>query len=245
MELNKKGKYNYVVEPFHVDYTGKLTWGVLGNQLLNCAGFHSTERGFGIGSLNEEDYTWVLSRLAIEMKQMPKQYEEYSVETWMENIYRLFTDRNFVIYNKDSEPIGYASSVWAMISLQTRKPANLLTLHEGEIIKYALEETCPIDKPSRIKVVSEEIRSTYNIKYSDIDINGHTNSVKSIEHILDLFPYDYFEKGIQRFEIAYVAESYYGDTLYFYVDEIGYKDYAIEVKRNNEVVVCRSKVKFF
>ena len=45
---NKIGTYYFVAEPFHVDFTGRLTMGVLGNHLLNAAGFHSTERGFGI-----------------------------------------------------------------------------------------------------------------------------------------------------------------------------------------------------
>ena len=45
-ENNKIGTYKFVAEPFHVDFTGRLTMGVLGNHLLNCAGFHATERGF-------------------------------------------------------------------------------------------------------------------------------------------------------------------------------------------------------
>ena len=65
-ENNKIGTYKFVAEPFHVDFTGRLTMGVLGNHLLNCAGFHATERGFGIATLNEDNYTWVLSRLAVE-----------------------------------------------------------------------------------------------------------------------------------------------------------------------------------
>ena len=32
-EENKVGAYNFVAEPFHVDFTGKLTMGVLGNHL--------------------------------------------------------------------------------------------------------------------------------------------------------------------------------------------------------------------
>ena len=36
---NKVGTYEFVAEPFHVDFTEKLTMGVLGNHLLNCAGF--------------------------------------------------------------------------------------------------------------------------------------------------------------------------------------------------------------
>ncbi len=63
--------------------------GVLGNHLLNCAGFHASERGFGIATLNEDNYTWVLSRLAIDLEEMPYQYEEFTVQTWVENVYRL------------------------------------------------------------------------------------------------------------------------------------------------------------
>ena len=69
-ENNKIGTYKFVAEPFHVDFTGRLTMGVLGNHLLNCAGFHASDRGFGIATLNEDNYTWVLSRLAVELDEM-------------------------------------------------------------------------------------------------------------------------------------------------------------------------------
>ena len=116
-EENKIGTYQFVAEPFHVDFNGRLTMGVLGNHLLNCAGFHASDRGFGIATLNEDNYTWVLSRLAIELDEMPYQYEKFSVQTWVENVYRLFTDRNFAVIDKDGKKIGYARSVWAMINL--------------------------------------------------------------------------------------------------------------------------------
>lgn len=231
-ENNKIGTYRFVAEPFHVDFNGRLTMGVLGNHLLNCAGFHASDRGFGIATLNEDNYTWVLSRLAIELDEMPYQYEEFSVQTWVENVYRLFTDRNFAVINKDGKKIGYARSVWAMINLNTRKPADLLTLHGGSIVDYVCDEPCPIEKPSRIKVTTKEPVATITAKYSDIDINGHVNSIRYIEHILDLFPIELYKtKHIRRFEMAYVAESYYGDQLSFFQEEVSENEYHIEVKR--------------
>ncbi len=245
METNKIGTYPFVAEPFHVDFTGRLTMGVLGNHLLNCAGFHAADRGFGIATLNENQYTWVLSRLAIELEEMPAQYEKFSIQTWVENVYRLFTDRNFAILNAEGKPVGYARSVWAMISLETRKPADLLTLHGGNITDYVCDHPCPIGKPGRIKVTDKTPAGSYQTKYSDIDINGHVNSIKYIEHILDLFPIEQFrEKRIKRFEMAYVAESYYGDTLTFYRQEVGENEFDIEVKKNDTEVVVRSKVIF-
>ena len=245
MNENKIGTYQFVAEPFHVDFTGKLTMGVLGNHLLNCAGFHASERGFGIAEINENHYTWVLSRLAIELEDMPRQYEDFTIHTWIENVYRLFTDRNFELVDKDGKTIGYARSVWAMISMETRKPADLLTLHGESLNQYVSDRECPISKPNRVKVVQDNSVAEYLTKYSDIDINGHVNSIKYIEHILDLFPMETFkEKSIRRFEMAYVAESYYGDTLSFYLEEKGESEYDIEVKKNNQEVVVRSKVIF-
>lgn len=244
-EENKIGTYRFVAEPFHVDFNGRLTMGVLGNHLLNCAGFHANDRGFGIATLNEDNYTWVLSRLAVELDEMPYQYEDFTVQTWVENVYRLFTDRNFALLNKDGKKIGYARSVWAMINLNTRKPADLLALHGGSIVDYVCDEPCPIEKPSRIKVASNEPAATLTAKYSDIDINGHVNSIRYIEHVLDLFPFGLYKtKRIRRFEMAYVAESYYGDTLSFFCDEMGENEFHVEVQKNGSEVVCRSKVIF-
>ena len=79
----------------------------------------------------------------------------------------------------------------------------------------------------------------------DIDVNGHVNSIKYIEHILNLFSMDYYkEHTIERFEIAYVAESYFGDKLTFFCQQKGEGEYDVEVKKNDTEVVVRSKLKF-
>ena len=244
-ELGKIGTYQFVAEPFHVDYTGHLTIGVLGNHLLNVAGFHSHDRGFGIDRLNKEHYTWVLSRLALEMYDLPMQYESFTIETWVENVYRLFTDRNFAVLNKEGKAIAYARSVWAMIDTETRKPVDLMAIHDGDIAGYICDKDCPIDKPSRIKVNSKEPVAILPVKYSDVDINGHVNSIRYIEHILDLFPVDAFkEKRVRRFEMAYVAETMATDTMAYYMDKVDDDNFDIEVKKNQADVVCRSKVIF-
>ena len=242
----KVGRYEFVAEPFHVDFAGRLTMGVLGNHLLNCAGFHAADRGFGIAVLNENHYTWVLSRLAVEMTDMPRAYEKFSIETWVENVYRLFTDRNFAVLNAEGKPIGYARSVWAMISMETRKPADLFLLHGDEITSYiCTDKPCPIAKAGRVKVGDAQPVAEYHTRYSDIDLNGHVNSIKYIEHILDLFPLEmYREKTLHRFEVAYAAESHYGDVLGFYREQKSENEYDIEVRKNGTETAIRSKVVF-
>lgn len=250
--MEKVGKYLFMAEPFHCDFSHRLFMGHLGNHLLNAADFHSTDRDFGITYLNPIHKTWVLSRLAVEMDEMPMQYTKFNVETWVESAMKYFTNRNFRVVGEDGKVYGYGRSVWAMIDTETRQPQDILEIHDGEIVNWIeTEKECPIEKSSRVKmsdkaVLVREIDTYYN----DVDVNGHVNSIKYIEHILDLFSIDFYrENNIKRFEIAYVAESYGGDRLSFWQEQTGDNEYCIRITKLSEdgektIEVCRCKVVF-
>lgn len=250
-KLSKIGKYNNVAEPFHCDVNHRLFMGHLGNHMLNAADFHSTHRGFGMRYLNTINKTWVLSRLVIEMEEMPMQYEEFTVETWVESAMRYFTNRNFCVSNKDGKALGYGRSIWALIDLGTRQPQNILDIKDGEIEQWVEnEKECPIAKPGRVKMSKEaELICEHKAVYSDIDVNGHVNSVKYIEHVLDLFPLEEFkEKFLYRYEIAYVAESHFGDTLRLYREQTAEGEYEVRISKVNddgtETECVRSSLRF-
>ena len=251
--MEKIDSYAIFVEPFHVDFTGRIFMGVLGNHLLNAAGNHSQKRGWGIGALNETSHTWVLSRLSVEMTRMPEQFQHCTVKTWVESVMRLFTNRNFAILDSEGQPMGYARSVWAMIDLGTRLPCDLLSLYDGDSLNYVVPEednVCPIEGHGRFRFRDARLVRTIDTYYSDVDINGHINSIKYMEHILDLFGNGDFERGIRRFEIAYKAESYMGDRLSFFVQEnevAGGTDVEIRKNVTDESagdVVCQARVIF-
>ena len=111
--------------------------GHLGNHLLNAADFHSNERDFGMNYLNPIHKTWVLSRLAVEMDEMPLAYTPFFVETWVESAMRFFTNRNFKVEDADTGKVyGYARSGWAMIDTDTRQPADIFSIRDGAIRNY-------------------------------------------------------------------------------------------------------------
>ena len=245
--MEKIDSHKVYVEPFHVDFTGRIFMGVLGNHLRNAAGNHSTRRGWGIGALNETQHTWVLSRLSIEMTEMPRNYENIEIRTWVESVMKLFTNRNFSILREDGTPMGYARSVWAMIDIDTRKPCDLMTLYDGDILRYVVSEeenVCPIEGHGRFRFNNATLVRTIQPQYSDIDINGHVNSIKYVEHILNLFSLQQFEKGIRRFEIAYKTEARVGDELSFYIQEGEHGEKDVEVKKADGSVVCQARIIF-
>ena len=142
-----------MAEPFHCDFSNHLFMGHLGNHLLNAADFHSNDRGYGMNYLNTVNKTWVLSRLAIEMEEMPRAYDKFFVETWVDSALRFFTSRNFKVVGETGHVYGYGKSVWAMIDLNTRLPVDILSVRDGLINEYIeTEYPCPIEKSSRVKM---------------------------------------------------------------------------------------------
>ena len=249
--MDKIGKYEFVAEPFHCDFSGRMFLGHLGNQMLNAADFHSTDRGFGMKYLMTINRSWVLSRLAIEMMEMPGQHENYTVETWVESAMKFFTNRNFCVAAGDGRIFGYGRSIWAMIDTETRQPTDIYSIDNGAIDKWIVaDKPCPIEKNSRVKMSENaDFVRCIDINYNDIDINGHVNSVKYIEHVLDLWDIAWYrEHRLKRFEIAYVAEAHEGDKLSFYREQTAENECCVRLVKfeptgiNTEV--CRCKLVF-
>ena len=241
-----------MAEPFHCDFGGRLFMGHLGNHMLNAADFHSTARGFGMQYLLTIKRSWVLSRLAIEMEEMPRMYTKFNVETWVESAMRYFTSRNFRVVDNDGKVYGYGRSIWAMIDTESRQPTDILAIDNGAINNWIVKDKdCPIDKGGRVKMDNTaELVHSIDTYYNDVDINGHINSVKYIEHVLDLWDISWYkEHQIRRFEIAYVAEAHAGDKLSFYMQQAGELEYDVRICKTDPengalIETCRSKVTF-
>ena len=241
-----------MAEPFHCDFSQRLFMGHLGNHMLNAADFHSTDRGFGMRYLMTIQRSWVLSRLAIEMEEMPKMYTKFNVETWVESAMRYFTSRNFRVVDNEGRVYGYGRSIWAMIDTETRQPTDIFAIDNRAIDNWIeKDKECPIDKGGRVKMGDgAELVRTIDTYYNDVDINGHINSVKYIEHVLDLWDIDWYrEHQIKRFEIAYVAEAHQGDRLSFYREQTGENEYCVRICKTEdaageEIETCRSKIIF-
>ena len=186
------------------------------------------------------------------MEEMPAQHEHFTVETWVASAMKYFTSRNFCVSDGNGHVYGYGRSVWAMIDTESRQPTDIFSIDNGAINDWIVDDKpCPIEKGGRVKMnENAALVRAIDINYNDIDINGHVNSVKYIEHVLDLWGVDWYrEHHLKRFEIAYVAEAHQGDKLSFYREQTAENEYCVRLAKSdpilgNEVEVCRCKVAF-
>ncbi len=234
------GTHTFTVQPFEVDFRGEITLALIISNLLNTAGHHANERGFGIKQLNQSGNTWVLSRLVIEMSRMPQEGETVKIETWIESVIRSFTQRNFCIKGEGEEILGYAKSFWAMINMESRRPASLAEQH---LERFFCDKDCPIERAGKISVSTEGDKSYINIKYSDLDINKHLNSAKYVEHILNAFDMEELEgQTIKRLEMEYLEECRFGETIQITKTKVSGKEYLINMAKESGETACKSKI---
>lgn len=232
----------YTVEPAEGNGQQELPLTLLAKRILEVATLHAESWGVGYSTLIKNRQVWVLSRLTVEMYRYPLINEHYTLQTWIEGYNKHFSSRNFAILGEDGSPCGYARTIWVVIDLDSRTSVDISQFEY--IAENISDKACPIEKQSRVRDVHDENAVIYPVTYNDIDLNRHVNSVKYIEHELDPFPFERYDKQrIRRFEISYANEARYGSTLQLLKEEEAPDHFTLEI-RDDQTVYCKGRIIF-
>ena len=232
-----KYNYEYEIKYQEVDGNKKLRLFNLENYLLEVAGTVADQLGFGIAQLHPKGLTWILTRLSLEMYELPTHCEKVRFETWIESNAHMLSTRNFRIYSGD-KLIGQCKSVWAVLDLQKREIVNIFDdpifadSVDGDVIEMARIRMTTLPEPTGCM--------PHKIVYSDIDYNGHCNSCRYLQAMMDAYLPNYYGKKI-RLDINYSKEVMLGDELQTYylvaADGVQYQQ-----KNQNGETSCSAKI---
>lgn len=208
-----KYEYTYTIKYQEVDDSRKLRLYNLENYLLEVAGTVADDLGFGIRRLYPMGLTWILTRLSVEMWELPTHGDKVIFETWIESDAHMLSTRNFRIYNINGEKrmIGRCKSIWAVLNLEKREIANVFDhpMFDGAVDGEVLEmDRAPRPRPLTAPTGSE----TRRIEYSDLDYNKHCNSCKYLEKMMDTYRPKMQDDKL-RLDIFYQHEAYEGEQV--------------------------------
>jgi acyl-ACP thioesterase len=232
--------YKYRVEPQDVDFTLRASVGSIINYMLNVAGLDAHNKGFGVEVLQGNSFTWVLSRLAIEVKRQPEQYAYIEVDTWVNEFNRLTTTRNFRLHVGE-EMHAEGVSQWCVIDMASRQAVDL-NIFKDIYCRALVDEASPIAAPARLRGITPTATMSRPVVYSDLDFNRHMNTLRYVDLIFDAMPLELIEKNRgMRLDIHFLAEALYGDTL-----TVGYVSegdvWQFEISANGEKTLCRARI---
>ena len=234
--------YPFTIQPENVDFTLRASVASIISYMLNVAGTDAHLKGFGVEALQGHSFTWVLSRLAVEISTQPRQYTDIEIDTWVNEFNRLSSTRNFKMRIGD-EVIAAGVSQWCMLNMETRQAVDM-TLLKDIYERAMVAEASPIATPARLRDVEPQISVSRPVVYSDIDFNRHVNTLRYIDLIFDTLPLELIEKNAgMRLDINFIAEALYGEVLTIGAYSEG-NVWQFEISSDSGKKLCRAKIEF-
>lgn len=203
---------------FHVHYADvglKLIMKphILEEIILNSACRAADDDGFGIPDLNKQGKSWVLARFQLDVKEWPAIKDDIEVETWVESYRMGFSMRNFRVYRVNGgsrDMIVTSKTAWAIIDLKTRENVNIF---DDPIFQSSLDgEPLALSISARPDKSAEIVEREYTIQYADIDQNGHCNSARYPQIMLNAYG-DIMGIHPRQWQISYSREIKFNEKI--------------------------------
>lgn len=206
------------------EYTVKLSEIGKGNKVTNKAilsyledigGVHSNKAGYGILEIEETHLSWILLGWKLQVIRRPKYAEKLKIKTWSKGIVKIYTYRDFEIYDEQGNLVIKASSKWVLLDIEKGKivriEPELIEKYEPELDRAVFD----IEEFDKVKEPDEYIfEKEYTVRRADIDVNNHMHNLNYIELANEALPEDVYKGALFKdVRITYKKEIKLGDTV--------------------------------
>ncbi len=191
---------------------GYLKYTDLCNLLQLTAAAHSEIGGISFSDMQEFDQAWVLSRMRVEITELPKWKDTVTVKTWINTLENSRSVRALELYVNGNKLVG-SETFWAVFNTKTRRPEQLaLPFSHFELFP---ENKATNESFSKINVNGDtELVCQKKVVLSDLDIVNHVNNVKYLEWCLDFIPTKLIlNQKIANFEMNFMKELSLNDCV--------------------------------
>ncbi len=200
------------IKSYHTNQYGQASISSLFNILIEAAWAHAQVMDWGYDSLKSNNLFWVLSRMFFKVEKYPSWQDQIHLNTWSAGTDGIYAYREYVVENEKGEVLLRASSAWLILDMETHK---IFRLSDFRATFPKRIDASACRNPKRIKPDSHtENLNYYPVLFSELDINQHFNSVKSVDRVLDDYGIDFlnsFEPA--ELEVNYMKEGQAGESL--------------------------------
>ena len=191
---------------------GYLKYTDLCNLIQLTAAAHSELGGISFFDMQAFNQAWVLSRMRIEITELPKWKDVITINTWINSLENSRSIRAIEVILNGRKIIG-SETFWVVFNTKIRRPEEL----KLPISHFELFQKRKATDISLSKIIVEDSVEKINEKevvLSDIDIVNHVNNVKYLEWCLDYLNTEIILKQqIESFEMNFLKELSLKDNV--------------------------------
>ena len=210
--MNKVFSKDYTITCYEADANQLMRPTAMLDLMQEAANVNASALGFGYDELISSNTAWVISRIHVKFLNTPKWRQDVNLKTWHKGVAKLFYLRDFILSDKQGNPLVLATTSWLIIDMNTRRLVRNNDLALCDTATHAIET--PADKVVVPVEIEPELVRKHPVTWSEIDSNGHVNNVKYAVWALDAVkPEDIKEHPLKELLINYDAEVMPGDVV--------------------------------
>ena len=195
----------YVISNNDVDYRFNLKPANIFRLFQDIAMLATQDKGVDSFSLSKRGIDWVITRMDVEIKRLPRCDEKITVCTYPGKDMAMLYPRYFFIKDESGEIIIKSASIWALINAEERK-----VIVDRDVISKLPGESYDDQLPLPQKIIASEDKTLIEertIHYSDLDFNCHMNNVHYVELLMDVHDFTFYKNHRPIFiSLNYIKE---------------------------------------
>ncbi len=204
---------HYTARSYEIDPGGCLSILSIFNLLQDAASNHADNLGVSIQHLQDENFTWVLSRMNLKIFSYPQWKDQLTIQTWPSGGKGLFAFRDFKLLYRHRQPVASAVSAWLILDLGTRRAVRITPFLE----RLKPVELEPVLSAKLLKIPAvdnHDHMDRFQVRYRDLDLNDHVNYVSFIGWALESIPLQIRSRhALSEFKINFLGEGFWGNHI--------------------------------
>lgn len=151
----------------------------------------ATKDAYKTGIMNDEfmkRFGWIVTRQTLHLNDSIRLGDEIAITTEMKKFGAAIFPRYYRI-ERNGKTIGECFSLWTILDLKARRVARA----SATGIDFPETNEKMSEMPKRLKSIEGEKETSYDVQFSDIDLNGHMNNTCYIRLAYNLLDHDYLK----------------------------------------------------
>jgi len=190
---------------------------------------------------------WIVVQYEVDVKRLPQTKETIRVRTFTQEHNRIFSYREFEVYDEEDNLLLHVMSVFALID-ENRKLSRI----PSEIIEgYGSTENRRIRRMPKPDLPAEDnsmTQSDYRVGYFDIDTNFHANNSMYFMWMLEALGDEFLATHNPVYgNITFEKEVHINDHIESYVDVVTDEDDVLTSRHSvqvGDIIKCKATFKW-
>lgn len=226
MELINKYRTEIRIMPSQTDFVNRLGYYETFRMFMDLANAHAEKLGIDQLTLMNRSLFWLTVKTRIRFYRRPLMSDTVEGQTWPLKPGSLRTDRCYRLCDSKG-PLAEGRTEWAIMDLSKGRLANLAEIFPQDLVFN--EEDFPIDDFPRIMPADDsyDIKGTYRVTSSDIDMGQHMNNAAYVRALIGMFSVQELkDMDIKEITVVFKTSAHEGDVL------------SMALRRNGNTIDC-------